>query len=339
MKDKDNDVVVIKANELIQQYKYTLSKTEIRIVNFIISNINSPAYDEEFNVMSFDINEFCKMLGWSDPGGDNYRQLRYTLRKLSMMASDYIDFGDYETIVRWIEKPIFEKGTGIVKLKLDDDLKPFLLQANGKIQAKLKFYFDMDSKYSMRLYELMRSYDGFDHIKLDIDDLKMKIDAMQKSYNNFAKFRQAALDPAVAEINDVTDIEISYELAKRGRKVIAVIFSIAKKKIKTTKANEQLAGQMDLINDFPETVPDQDVSLMDNKYQLWSEACDMEFNLPQIKELSLLAEAHIEYYPGEPERHDLDLYQYLRKKYVSLANKKIEKSRFGYMKYIVENNC
>ena len=42
MRDKDNDLVVAKANKLIQKYKYTLSKTEIRVLNAIISNINSP---------------------------------------------------------------------------------------------------------------------------------------------------------------------------------------------------------------------------------------------------------------------------------------------------------
>lgn len=229
MRDKDNELVVIKANAMIQDYKYTLSKTEMRVVNTIISNIKSPKYDEELNVMEFDILEFCRMLGWEDVGGDNYKLLRRTLWNLSNKSSDYIDFGNYETIVRWIERPIFEKGTGVVKLKLDDYLKPFLLQASGTINAKLKYYFEMDSKYSMRLYELLKSYDGYSFAKFEIEELKIHMDALKKSYSNFAMFKRTVLDPAVEEINAVTDLTVSYTTQNRGRKVTHVDFAIKKK--------------------------------------------------------------------------------------------------------------
>lgn len=243
MRDNENELVVVKANEMIQRYKYTLSKTEMRVVNTIISNIQSPKYDQELNVMEFDILEFCRMLGWDDIGGDNYAMLRRTLWNLSNKSSDYIDFGSYETIVRWIDKPIFEKGTGIVKLKLDDELKPFLLQASGTINAKLKYYFEMDSKYSMRLYELLKSYDGYSFAKFEIDILKISIDATKKSYKSFGKFKQGVLDPAVEEINKFTDLTVSYTTRARGRKVTHVDFSIAKKTRADLRRKEVLPPQ------------------------------------------------------------------------------------------------
>lgn len=228
MRDKDNDLVVAKANKLIQKYKYTLSKTEIRVLNAIISNINSPKYDAELNTMVFDINEFCQLLGY-ETGGETYKRLKSVLKSLSDKSSDYIDFGDYETIVRWIEKPKFEKNSGKVLLKLDDDLKPFLLQASGNMYAKLNYYFKMDSKYSMRLYELMKSWDGCGSCEYDIDELRACIDATQNSYENFALFRRVVLEPALEEINSITDIIVSYETKKRGRKVVKIKFFISKK--------------------------------------------------------------------------------------------------------------
>lgn len=230
MRDKNNELVVVKANRMIQEYKYTLSKMEIRIVNTIISNISSPKYDQELNTMEFDIREFSKMLGLEDAGGKNYKAIKEALHNLSNKSSDYIDFGEYETIVRWIDKPVFEKKSGKVKLKLDDDLKPFFLQASGSIHAKLRYYFEMDSKYSMRLYELLKSYDGFKFAKFEIDKLRTLIDATKKSYSNFAMFKRSVLDPAVEEINDVTDLIVSYTVRTSGRKVTHVDFSIRKKK-------------------------------------------------------------------------------------------------------------
>lgn len=229
MKNKNNELMVVKANELIQNYKYTLTKTELRVVNTIISNINSPKYDEEFNIMEFDIKDFCRSLGFaeSEAGGKEYRILKQVLKNLSNKSSDYINFGDYETIVRWIERPIFEPASGRVKLKLDDYLKPFLLQVSGAMQANLKVYFDMSSKYSMRLYELLKSWDGLKQKEFDVDELRVSIDALKKTYAGFGKFKQTVLDPAVREINEYTDLKVSYRTKSYGRKITAVVFDIS----------------------------------------------------------------------------------------------------------------
>ena len=88
----------------------------MRVVNIIISNIDSPLYDENFNMMQFKIADFYELLGWEDVGGKDYERLRTILKKLSNNSSDYIQIGDKETIVRWIEKPYFHKKNGTVEL-------------------------------------------------------------------------------------------------------------------------------------------------------------------------------------------------------------------------------
>ena len=98
------------------------------------------------------------------------------------------------------------------------------------------------------------------------------------------------------------------------------------------------------IYDFPEYCPDSDQTageqneVLDGKFTLWSESCSNEFSRSQLEELALLAEGHVEYDPADPGRHDLDIYHYLLRKYKSLQNKQGVKSRFGYMKYLVEND-
>ena len=229
MVSEKNELIVRKSNELVQNFKFSLSKTEIQIVNYIIANIKSPKYDKEFNVLKFHISEFCHMLGYGT-GGADYKKVKDAIRGLAQKKSDWIDVGEYQTIVSWIEKPKFYEKSDIVELKLDDDLKPYLLQLNGYMAANLKYYFEMNSKYSMRLYELLKSYAGFKTIKIETEELRANIDAMGSVYKNSARLRKV-LDKAILEINKFTDLLISYNVIKEGRKVAYIEFSITKKRL------------------------------------------------------------------------------------------------------------
>ena len=70
-------------------------------------------------------------------------------------------------------------------------------------------------------------------------------------YENFKDFRKKVLEVATREINEFTDIEITWEPAFKGRKVVEVDFTI---KPRTTMdrignmyhANDVLNGQMRL---------------------------------------------------------------------------------------------
>ena len=50
-----------------------------------------------------------------------------------------------------------------------------------------------------------------------------------KSYANFKDFRRFVLEIALREINKYTDLNVSYQTVKKGRKVIRVVFDIAEK--------------------------------------------------------------------------------------------------------------
>lgn len=227
MKDTEGNLVVVKANKLIQQFKFSLSAAEMQVVNFIIANINSPLYDESFNTLEFEISDFYKAMGIENPGGSSYEYIKRVIQGLRNKTSDYINFGEYETIVSWIEKPKFFPKKGKVLLKLDDDLKPYLLKANGVMMAQLKYYFKMESKYSMRLYDLLKSWDGYKTLRYEFERLRLSIDAIKKSYEKWNAFETYVLAPAVKEINDITDMTVSYEKETQGRggKVTHIVFS------------------------------------------------------------------------------------------------------------------
>ena len=73
----------------------------------------------------------------------------------------------------------------------------------------------------------MKSYAHQKSKTFDIDELKhlLMVDGI-KSYDDFSLFRKKVLEMALKEINSLTDLNVSFETIKRGRKVEKVKFRI-----------------------------------------------------------------------------------------------------------------
>jgi plasmid replication initiation protein len=85
----------------------------------------------------------------------------------------------------------------------------------------------LKSKYSIRLFELFKSYSYQKRKEFPIDTLKELLYA--SNYVKFGDFRRRVLEPAIEEINEYTELTISYETIHKGKKVIAVKFIINRK--------------------------------------------------------------------------------------------------------------
>ena len=59
-----------------------------------------------------------------------------------------------------------------------------------------------------------------------------------KTYNNFKDFRKKVLEVAQKEINEFTDINISFEPITQGRKVVQIRFKVCRKAMKERLAAE-----------------------------------------------------------------------------------------------------
>ena len=226
-----NTPIVVKNNKLIRDAKFQLSALEMDVVNHLIAQIGSSQYDAEFNTLEFSIMEFLNFLDYKDIGGSGYQYLKKVLKDLRD-KSVYIELEDgTETTVTWIEKPKFHKRSGMVSVKLDDDMKPYLLmQTENFTQWSENVTKILDSKYSKRLYEILRSYTGIKKKKYSVEELKNKLNATAKTYEKYGIFKQKILAPVIDEINEKSDITVKYkEIVKKGKKVEAIEFVLAKK--------------------------------------------------------------------------------------------------------------
>ena len=173
--------------------------------------------------------DFCKICGLDADNGANYKYIKNTLKSLRD-KSIWITLPDgSETTLAWIDKATMNRQSGKVIIKIDDMMKPYLLQLRERFtQYELLYTLAMKSQYSLRLYELLKSYE-FQHKKVfDLDDLKARVSA--ENYTRFPDFKRKVLDIAMREINGLSDIGVEYSIIKEGRKYAKIEFTIKIKK-------------------------------------------------------------------------------------------------------------
>ncbi len=228
--DQQRDYKVVKSNALIQKNRYDLSVQEQKILLHVIKMIrpDDTEFAEEYR---FSIQDFCRICGINKSGA-NYRDIKACLLSLSkqkwwMTAAD--GSGD-EVTAGWIARARISQGDGTVTLQLDEELKPYLLQLHEYFTKYSLYYtLTMRSKYSIRLYELFKSYENLESIELDVNELKKIL--MAEKYERWADFRRYCLEGPINEINKVGDIVVDWTPQKVGRQYQKIQFSITAKDV------------------------------------------------------------------------------------------------------------
>jgi plasmid replication initiation protein len=247
---KSKGYLVVKSNDLIQLNRFELSLPEQKTVAYICSMIQ-PMQTEESGFQleyEFKIREYCKICGIDYDNGKNYQDVKATLKKLRD-KSMWLTLPDgSETTVGWLAKATTNKKSGIAHIKLDEDMVPYLFDLKQKFtQYQLYNVLGMKSAFSVRIYELMKSYSFRHTITFELDELKKLLMVEDvKSYNRFPDFRRKVLEKAQLEINELTDINIEFEPIKTGRKVTSIKFIIeekfknSRKRIRTSNEKRRL---------------------------------------------------------------------------------------------------
>lgn len=246
------EMEVYKANDMIQKGRHELSLQEQRCVLYAISKIKPE--DTVFQEYTFELSDFYKLCGLQ---GDSYTELKAILQGLSDRSwwATINDKGT-ESLVRWFSTLRTNKRSGKVTIEFHKDMMPYLLELTKENQYythyQLKYILPMKSQYAIRLYELLKSYQRNNYEWFfDIEQLRKQLNCEQ--YTDFYDLRRRVLEPAVAEINEYTDIKIAWEAVKERRKVVRVVFyMVGKNKTDLLEAdraiNDNLDGQINLLD-------------------------------------------------------------------------------------------
>ncbi len=230
------EMFVVKANALIQRSRFSLSLQQQKIVLYLISKIQPN--DDKFREYEFSIPEFCQICGIDYKSGKNYSDLKEQIKEIAD-KSVWVTLRDEEgnekeTLVRWVERPYICKSEGVIRIKLDEYMKPFLLHIKEHYtQYQLIYTLRMKSKYSLRLYELIMSFFYNKDITYSryftVEELRKRLDA--EKYTRFCNFHNKVIKPAVEEINQYTDLNLSYRQIQKGNKTVVIEFTFSIKDV------------------------------------------------------------------------------------------------------------
>ena len=217
---------VVKSNELIQQRTHMLSVQEQKIILFLISQLKPD--QKEFEYQTFDIIDFCEMCGIEPQQGKNYSMLKNAVKSLSD-KSIWVVGKETDTLMRWISNAKIEKGKGKIQIRFDEEMKPFLLELQNRYtQFDLIYTLTMRSKYSVRLYEILKSYEKTG------EPVQMSLRRFQEligsEYAEWYDIKRRIVEPAVKEINEVGDLRVLYTTKKKGKAIVGITFSVISKR-------------------------------------------------------------------------------------------------------------
>lgn len=219
---------VAQHNDLIVRADYDLTARELKIMDFLISK--SKPDDKKFNVIHTSLYEITQVLGLTR-SGRSYNQITENLndlRKRDVMILGHGKNGRSITITGWISEPTFHEN-GQVDILISEKFMPFLLDLQNAGNYTQHLLFDtvkLDSKYSIRLYKLMREANknkgkSCPVLKGSPDELKIKLSAPE-TYN-WSQFKQNILEKSINEINlKIEDMDLQMNTGKRGRRVVHV---------------------------------------------------------------------------------------------------------------------
>ena len=155
---QDRNYYVVKSNALIQKSRFSLSLQAQRCLLFAISRIKfSDLPSTEYTFTIKDISDAC---GYDlQTHGDNYTRIKKELKALRDNSIWITNGEGKEETVSWFSKVKINKGTGTVSVKFDETIQDYLfLLQNRYTQYQLSTPLAFQSKYTIRLYELLLSY-------------------------------------------------------------------------------------------------------------------------------------------------------------------------------------
>lgn len=221
---EERESLVVKENTLIKHTRYDLSLAEQKVLIYIISKIM--ADDNDFKHITFRINDYIQVAGIKHRGGSSYEYIKDSIQRIRNKSWWIKDGnGKKETLFSWIDTATVKENTGEVDIVLSESLRPYLLDIKGNFtKYNLVNILVLHSKYSVRLYEIFKSYLWLNKWEVSVEEFKKILNI--KGYSDYTELKRKIILPSTKEINKYTDLDIEFKAIKKGKKTDTLIFYI-----------------------------------------------------------------------------------------------------------------
>ena len=162
-----SESIVTKSNDLIQKTRYSLPKTQQKVLLAMIAQID-PKHDfDPSKVYSMSFSDFSKLTGVNMHNKSYYDFLKKTIKSLSdssFWMEDKSKTSRKEKLIRWIgEETEINRDEQMIYMQFSKRIFPYLTQLKSNYTSfNVQYLLQMNSTYSMRFYEILLSYDNGD---------------------------------------------------------------------------------------------------------------------------------------------------------------------------------
>jgi len=231
--------LVVKTNRLNSALQ-NLSLPEIRIIQLAIVDARETntglSTDKPLRI---DALRYAEMFGTTRQNG--YKRMKDAEENLFNRRFSYIDERGKLIKSRWIQQVTYLDDEGAIELVFTLAVVNGISRIDGAEDFFTSYLLEqtasMDSIYSVRLYELLVQWVTAKNTPLfELDKFRNQLGVEDHEYKRMGNFKLRVLDLAVKEINEKSDIKVSYSQVKQGRTITGFKFKVlTKAQSKNTK--------------------------------------------------------------------------------------------------------
>lgn len=249
--------LIVKSNHVVEA-SYRLSLNEQRLILLCIQQIKKGQAitpSTGFNILAADLIE---TFGVSSKNAySDLKEVADVLfnRFLTIYRPDPEEPKLESTRTRWITAIDYIPTEGRLKLYFAPKVIPYISMLEGQFtRYNLAYIAPMTSVYGVRFYELFKCWlmDNKTVTKpISLDDLKELLD-LKRQYPSIKDFKLKVLDRGLEDVNQYTDLAVSYENKRTGRKITSLEFTISSRP-PATKPLKALPSVDAALSPKPET--------------------------------------------------------------------------------------
>jgi plasmid replication initiation protein len=215
---------VVKHNDLVKA-RSNLSKVEHRVIAMLIAQLDRD--DESFDLQRIHIRDIIEKSGSSSQdlysrGKEICQRLLNQKIQIQTEENGRRAYEGYNALdkIRYVE------GNGYIEARFNDSMKPFLLELKRRFTIyQLEAFMQLGSRYSMRIYELLKMREDLRWLRMPVDHLRELLSCEDK-YSRFGDFRRRVIERAQSEVSKTTDITFTYKVERDGQSPVRINFMI-----------------------------------------------------------------------------------------------------------------
>lgn len=235
---KDADKLTVTMRNELMRGRVKMDLIERRLIYIALSLATKN--EDSFGKINFSVAEYADLVkrlsgkNTYQDGQNTLEQIKEGCRRLMLRVVE-IETGDKWETFHWIYSASCDKKTRIVTIEFHEDMRPFLLwlaeELSGSTRFLLKYALPLSSTYSQKLYEYFRSMVDFRVNRKIVRKYSLvefrEIAAIGNSYPLYANLKARVLTPAIKDINEKTDISITFMEIYDSKRVGGLKFGVA----------------------------------------------------------------------------------------------------------------